>query len=313
MKLTEKPGTTSKIVHIFIQDSSAATGVGLTGLVYNSAGLSAKFIRSGAVGSQVLNLATISVIGTWTSGGFKELDAAGMPGVYELHIPDAVLATGAPQVVVMLKGATNMAPVLLEIQLTVDGAGAGAGMSMKVIEKPGATSRIWHIFIQDSDSKTGAGLTGLVYNSAGLTAYYVRSGAVGSAQWNLATISVIGTWTSGGFKELDATNMPGVYEVHPPDALLAVGAPQVSVLFKGAANMVPSAVEAQLNELLGHVSENSESYAEGLRLIRAAALGKGSGFPGGPAVYRDAADGTDRIIATVDADGNRSAVTVDAS
>jgi hypothetical protein len=41
-----------------------------------------------------------------------------MPGVYRLDLPDAVCATGVPSVVVMLKGATNMSPVVLEIQLT---------------------------------------------------------------------------------------------------------------------------------------------------------------------------------------------------
>ena len=48
---------------------------------------------------------------------------------------------------------------------------------MKLIETIGATSRIWQIFIADSSSTTGAGLTGLVYNSGSLTAYYYREGA----------------------------------------------------------------------------------------------------------------------------------------
>src|SRR5262249_39737350 len=40
-----------------------------------------------------------------------------MPGVYELGIPDAALASGSETCVIMLKGAANMAPCALEIQL----------------------------------------------------------------------------------------------------------------------------------------------------------------------------------------------------
>jgi hypothetical protein len=46
------------------------------------------------------------------------MDATDLPGWYELGIPNAALATGADSVIVNLKGATNMAPVVLEIQLT---------------------------------------------------------------------------------------------------------------------------------------------------------------------------------------------------
>jgi hypothetical protein len=42
----------------------------------------------------------------------------------------------------------------------------------------GKTSKLVEIFIQDSSSTTGAGLTGLVFNTASFTAYYYRSGAV---------------------------------------------------------------------------------------------------------------------------------------
>lgn len=49
-----------------------------------------------------------------------------------------------------------------------------------------------------------------------------------------------------------------------------------------------------------------------LRLISAALAGKLSGAPAGPIVIRNVGDTTDRITATVDADGNRTSVTTDA-
>ncbi len=89
---------------------------------------------------------------------------------------------------------------------------------MKAIVKKGAANQIFELFIQDSSSTTGAGLTGLAYNSSGLKAYYKRSSGTASTSITLADITTLGTYTSGGFKEVDATNMPGVYEFHPPDA-----------------------------------------------------------------------------------------------
>ena len=87
-KLSLVKNTVSKIVHIFVPDSSSTVGAGLTGLVFNSASLAAYFIRPGDASPTAITLATATV-GTWASGGFKEVSSANMPGVYELGIPDA--------------------------------------------------------------------------------------------------------------------------------------------------------------------------------------------------------------------------------
>lgn len=118
MKLIIKKGTTSKRVGLFIQDSSVTTGAGLTGLVFNSASLTAYYWREdeGNANATAITLAT-ATRGTFASGGFIAKDGTNMPGAYEFGIPDAALAIGAGWVIVMLKGATNMAPVLLEIEL----------------------------------------------------------------------------------------------------------------------------------------------------------------------------------------------------
>ena len=117
-KLTLKKGLTDVTVYLFVQDSSKTTGEGLTGLAYNTANLVASYVRP--LGSRTaITLATLAAVtSAHTDGGFKEIDATNMPGVYRLDLPDAVCATGVPSAVVMLKGASNMTPVLLEIQLT---------------------------------------------------------------------------------------------------------------------------------------------------------------------------------------------------
>lgn len=117
MKLLVKKATTNHTVYVFIQDSSSTTGAGLTGLVYNSAGLVCYYVRPLAA-AVALSLATQTVTGAHSDGGFVEVDATNMPGVYRLDLSDAIIATGVDSVVVHLKGATNMAPLPLEIQLT---------------------------------------------------------------------------------------------------------------------------------------------------------------------------------------------------
>lgn len=112
-----KKGTTSKIVQIYAFDSSSATGAGLTGLVYNTAGLTAYYNREGAAGAATQITLVSATKGTYVSGGFAAVDSTNMPAFYELHIPDAALAAGAGSVVVTLRGATNLVPVKIFIEL----------------------------------------------------------------------------------------------------------------------------------------------------------------------------------------------------
>lgn len=117
MKQQLVKASTDVTLIVFIQDSSSTTGAGLTGLVYNSASLVCYYVRPGSAAA-ALSLATQTVTGAHADGGFVEIDATNMPGLYRLDLSDAVVATGVDSVAVMLKGATNMAPVTLEIQLT---------------------------------------------------------------------------------------------------------------------------------------------------------------------------------------------------
>lgn len=73
----------------------------------------------------------------------------------------------------------------------------------------------------------------MLYNSALLTATYHRNtAAAGGAAITLVTMTC-GTWASGGFKEMDATLMPGWYQLGMPDAALATGADSVSLHIRG--------------------------------------------------------------------------------
>lgn len=115
----------------------------------------------------------------------------------------------------------------------------------KQLVQLGNTSRTEYIWIQDSSSTTGAGLTGLVFNSAGLTAYYVTERGTPTAIALVTLASATAAYSSGGFIAVDGTNMPGLYRIDLPNAIFA-SADKSVVLIKGATNMVPVLLEYQI-------------------------------------------------------------------
>jgi hypothetical protein len=113
-----KKGSTSKSIDIFVRDSSQTDGRGLTGLVFNTSSLVAYYHRAGSAATAI-TLATLgSATAAWATGGFIAVDGTNMPGLYRLDIPDAVLASGVDEAYIMLKGAANMEPVVIRVQLT---------------------------------------------------------------------------------------------------------------------------------------------------------------------------------------------------
>jgi hypothetical protein len=117
-EFTVTKGATSVIVPVSIYDSSSTTGAKLAGLAFNTGSLTAYYNRMGASGGATAITLATATKGTWTSGGFVAIDGTNMPGDYELHIPDAALATGANEVAIQLKGAANMVPKNIVVHLT---------------------------------------------------------------------------------------------------------------------------------------------------------------------------------------------------
>lgn len=117
-KLSLKAGTTSKMLNVFFQDSSKTTGAGLAGISNNSSGLLAHFIRENDSASTPIAIVS-AAIGTYTTGGIVEIESSAMPGLYQIGLPNAVCSAGTSKSVVLYyTGATNLAPCLLEIELT---------------------------------------------------------------------------------------------------------------------------------------------------------------------------------------------------
>ena len=116
----------------------------------------------------------------------------------------------------------------------------------------GSTDQTIDIFLQDSSSASGAGLTGLAFNSSGLKCYY-RKGATGSAtQLTLATQTVGGSHTDGGFVEIDSTNAPGLYRLDLSDTMVAAEG-FVSIYLHGATNLLQTALRINCRTLAADV------------------------------------------------------------
>ena len=115
-KLSIVAGSTSKLCRVFIRDSSKTDGSGLTGLTNATSGLTAYYIKEGSSSATQISLVS-ATLGTFTSSGFIVVDGTNMPGWYELGIPNAALSS-AKSVAIMLKGAANMVPCNIEIELT---------------------------------------------------------------------------------------------------------------------------------------------------------------------------------------------------
>jgi hypothetical protein len=120
MKLLKLKGITNVTLLVFVQDSSATTGAGLTGVTASM--LTGHYIRVEDDNDVTLTEFTISdIVGTGTvhtDGGIEEI-SGNVPGWYRLDIPDAAFATGASEVGISLvdAGSNDIAQVTIEIQL----------------------------------------------------------------------------------------------------------------------------------------------------------------------------------------------------
>ena len=137
----------------------------------------------------------------------------------------------------------------------------------------GSTSNILQVRLLDSSSTTGAGLTGLTNASGSLIAYYHRDTDTTATAISLVSMTV-GTYTSGGFKEIDSTHQPGLYQFCPPDAAMASGAKSVTFQIQGAANLAQKAFTVPL------VAYNPQSATNlGLTALPTVAPAASGGLP----------------------------------
>tara|TARA_Y100000361_G_scaffold36089_1_gene30564 strand:- start:22977 stop:24755 length:1779 start_codon:yes stop_codon:yes gene_type:complete len=104
---TIKKSTTSKIIELMIRDSS--TGAGKTSVAHTD--VTASYVRESGTRTAI-SLASGSAGDSYSSGKWAEVDSTNTPGLYQLHIPDAALATGANAVTIFLKASSVIDKVI---------------------------------------------------------------------------------------------------------------------------------------------------------------------------------------------------------
>ncbi len=115
-------GEQSVILPVFIQDSSSTTGAGLSGLVHTSS-IAGGYVRRNGTGVALAVDEDVTTEGTYQAPSAAGKVRIGTPanmraGDYELHFHNDLFATGADWVTISLGGATNMAELRIEVQLT---------------------------------------------------------------------------------------------------------------------------------------------------------------------------------------------------
>jgi hypothetical protein len=123
------------------------------------------------------------------------------------------------------------------------------------------TSRSLPVFIADTTSTTGGGLSGVTHSSSGLVLEYRRQN---QSTWTSVTpvSKTLGTYVSGGI--VADGSLAGAYEVDFPDAAFAsaAGVEWVALRIRGVANMLPVLIEIELDAV-----DYQDSAAFGLSRI----------------------------------------------
>jgi hypothetical protein len=109
--ITIAPASTSQSIELYL---------GATGLVFNTSGLAAYYVRNQAA-PVAITLVTQTPTGAWASGGFAEIDSSLVPGVYRLDVPNAAFAAGASDVTIVVRGASGTNGAVLTVTLSSGG------------------------------------------------------------------------------------------------------------------------------------------------------------------------------------------------
>jgi len=149
----------------------------------------------------------------------------------------------------------------------------------------GQTSIVLRVKILDSAATTGAGKTGLTFSSSGLIISTIADNEATATSYTQAgstieTITTLGTYaaptaTKCRFKEVDATNHKGVYEIQIADARFAVSnAKSLLISILGATGA------AETDALIPLTSLNPyDAVRAGLTALPNVAAGASGGLP----------------------------------
>jgi hypothetical protein len=149
---------------------------------------------------------------------------------------------------------------------------------------PGSTSQSIELYL---------GATGLTYNTSGLSAYYIRNKSTATAI-SLVSQTASGAWTSGGFAEISSANAPGLYRLDIPNAALANGSDEATIIVRGASGTNGAVMTINLRTVKAQLDTTQDigDTTVGDALNSANAGGVGRWSISGDLLYLYAADGS---------------------
>lgn len=237
----------------------------------------------------------------YTTPTISELSSANMPGLYALTIDEdtTIASTSDSEEYAVTITATGMAPVHRVFELyrrdttsgqTITVANGAADADIErirgtVIATP-ATAGVLDVNVKNAGNTA--------WGSGAITAGSIASGAITSAKFAANALDAV--WSTATRVLTAGTNI-----------VLAKGT--------GVTGFNDPTANDNADALLDRAAgvETGLTVRQAFRLFAAALLGKASGLDTTTAKFRDTGDSKDRITATVDANGNRTSVTLDAS
>lgn len=261
--------------------------------------------------------------GFWTTGG---------GGVYTCILnPDTETVNGQVALKVLATFGICLSPALRPTvaNRTLDvTATGGAGIDLANVENQGSTLALSGTTIKTAtdvetdtqdiqsrlpaalvsgrmDSSTGAMaaavLTAAAIATDAITAAKIAADAIGASelaadavteiQSGLSTLTAAGVRTAVGLGSANLDTQLAAIASYIDTEVMAI---------KDKTDLIPGTIDGK-------------TFAQLVTLIAAAVLGKCSGLDGTTAIFRAVDDSKDRITATVDANGNRTAITLDAA
>lgn len=316
-------------VSVILRIVDSAAGTPETGVTSATSGIALGYWREGAAsftGLTESDLATLDA--AHSDGGLLHING----GYYRVDIPDAAFASGADRV--LIGGTiTDMVVVGLVVEIgptldsintalatvdtNVDSILADTGTDGVVLANDAITaakfdeSTAFPLAAADSGAtqvaRTGADADTLETLSDQLDAVKTDTAATLTDTNELQT-----DWANGGRLDLilDARASQTSVDDVPTNS-------ELTTALAAADDAVLAAIAALNNISVANVMagtvEGAETLAQTLRLMRSVLLGKSSGGGSTTITFRDAADSKARVTATVTSDGNRTAITTDAT
>ena len=168
--ITIAPGSTSQSIELYL---------GATGLTASTSGLSARYNRT-RTASVSIPLVACTIAQAWTSGGFAEVDATNMPGVYRLDVPDAALAAGADDVTIVVRGASGTNGAVMTVKLSSGG-----------LSSTETAQAVWNATASSYNTAGSMGEAGQKLTGYSLAASqtFSTTGSVGSVTGSVASVT----------------------------------------------------------------------------------------------------------------------------